>query len=105
MNTKEKQKGMRSLKQNNDILRKESMEKNMNNRKKQIGKIKSLIRDAYFVPETMGIDDVLKKMQADKVHMGIVIDEYGQTAGIISMEDIIEEIVGNILDEYDEDDD
>ena len=76
--------------------------RNMNNRKKQIGKIKGLIRDAYFVPETMGIDDVLKKMQADKVHMGIVIDEYGQTAGIISMEDIIEEIVGNILDEYDD---
>lgn len=75
--------------------------RNIPNRKKQIGKLKNLLREPLFVPATRDIDDLLKEMQAEKVHMGIVIDEYGQTAGIISMEDIIEEIVGNILDEYD----
>ncbi|MGN0374181.1 MAG: hemolysin family protein [Butyrivibrio sp.] len=75
---------------------------NIPNRKKQIAKLKGLMRPAYFVPESRNIDDLLKEMQSEKVHMGIVVDEYGQTAGVISMEDIIEEIVGNILDEYDD---
>lgn len=61
----------------------------------------SLVRDVVFVPETKNIDDLFRKMQKDKMQMVIVIDEYGQTAGLIAMEDILEEIVGNIMDEYD----
>lgn len=61
-----------------------------------------LLREARFVSETRKIDDLFSKMQADKLQVVIVIDEYGQTSGIVSMEDIVEEIVGNILDEYDE---
>ncbi len=76
--------------------------RNIPNRKKTIIKLKALLREPYFVPETRDIDDLLRDMQAEKIHMGIVVDEYGQTAGVISMEDIIEEIVGNILDEYDD---
>lgn len=64
--------------------------------------IKGLIRKAMFIPETMNINDLFKTMQSKKTQMAIVIDEYGQTVGLISMEDILEEIVGNILDEYDE---
>jgi len=66
---------------------------------------KHLIRHVAFVPETRGIDSIFKVMQAKKIHMAVVIDEYGQTAGIVTMEDILEEIVGNILDEYDSMDD
>lgn len=62
-----------------------------------------LIRTAAFIPETRSIGDLFRTMQAKKLHMAIVVDEYGQTAGIVSMEDILEEIVGDILDEYDED--
>ncbi len=76
--------------------------RNIPNKKKQIHNVKGLLRAPFLVPDTRDIDDLLKEMQAKKVHMGIVIDEYGQTAGIITMEDIIEEIVGSILDEYDE---
>lgn len=56
----------------------------------------------YCIPETRNISPLFRQMQSDKIHMAIVVDEYGQTAGIITMEDILEEIVGNILDEYDE---
>lgn len=63
----------------------------------------SLIRPAFFVPETKKIDDLLKEFQTNKVHMAIVVDEFGGTSGLITMEDIIEEIVGDIQDEYDED--
>lgn len=70
-----------------------------------LGEIKGLIRSVVFVPETRGIDSIFKVMQAKKVHMAIVVDEYGQTSGIVTMEDILEEIVGNILDEYDDNDD
>lgn len=76
--------------------------RNIPNRAKKLKDLKSLLREPFFVPETRDIDDLLKDMQTAKIHMGIVVDEYGQTAGVISMEDIIEEIVGNILDEYDE---
>ena len=59
-------------------------------------------REPFNVPETMPIDALFQEMQSKKIHMAIVIDEYGQTAGIVAMEDILEEIVGDILDEYDE---
>ena len=66
--------------------------------------IKYILREAKFIPETRNIDTLFRQMQSEKIHMVIVIDEYGQTAGIVAMEDILEEIVGNILDEYDEED-
>ena len=62
----------------------------------------SLIRPAYFVPETKMIDDLLRDFQANKVHIAIVVDEFGGTSGIVTMEDILEEIVGEINDEYDD---
>ena len=62
-----------------------------------------ILREAIFIPETRNIDTLFRQMQSEKIHMVVVIDEYGQTAGIVAMEDILEEIVGNILDEYDED--
>jgi putative hemolysin len=70
---------------------------------KPLRELPGLIREAAFIPETRGISDLFRSMQAKKLHMVIVVDEYGQTAGIVSMEDILEEIVGEILDEYDED--
>lgn len=63
----------------------------------------SLIRPAYFVPGTKRIDDLLEEFRANKNHMAIVVDEYGGTTGIVTMEDILEEIVGDISDEYDDD--
>jgi gliding motility-associated protein GldE len=62
----------------------------------------TLIRPAYFVPETKMIDSLLRDFQQDKVHMAIVVDEFGGTSGIVTMEDILEEIVGEINDEYDD---
>lgn len=62
----------------------------------------SLIRPPYFVPETKKIDDLLREFQENKVHMAIVVDEFGGTSGIVTMEDILEEIVGEINDEYDD---
>lgn len=63
----------------------------------------SLIRPAYFVPETKKIDDLLEEFRTNKIHMAIVVDEFGGTSGLVTMEDILEEIVGEISDEYDED--
>ena len=63
----------------------------------------SLVRTPYFVPETKMIDELLRDFQANKVHMAVVVDEFGCTSGLVTMEDIIEEIVGEIHDEYDED--
>lgn len=65
---------------------------------------KNLIRDAFFVPENKKIDDLLKEFQDKKIHLAIVVDEYGGTSGIVTLEDIIEEIVGDISDEFDDDD-
>ena len=65
--------------------------------------IKKIMRDPYFVPESKEIDELFRELQNSKQQMAIVIDEYGGTAGLITMEDIIEELMGNILDEYDDD--
>ena len=65
--------------------------------------IPDLVRQAVCIPETRGIGALFHTMQKEKVHLAVVIDEYGQTAGIVTMEDILEEIVGDILDEYDDD--
>ena len=62
----------------------------------------TLLRPAYFVPETKMIDDLLRDFQANKIHIAIVVDEFGGTSGLVTMEDIIEEIVGEIRDEYDD---
>jgi CBS domain containing-hemolysin-like protein len=64
--------------------------------------LQDIIRPAYFVPETKKISQLMRELQAQKIHMAIVIDEFGGTEGIITMEDIVEEIVGEIHDEYDE---
>ena len=68
-------------------------------------KLIDISRKPKFVPDTQNIDDLFREMQTENVHMVIVIDEYGQTAGIVAMEDILEEIVGNIRDEFDKEED
>ena len=69
---------------------------------REIQEIPGLVREAVFIPETRNINELFQVMQSKKNHMVVVVDEYGQTAGIVAMEDILEEIVGNIFDEYDE---
>ncbi|HHS97869.1 MAG TPA: HlyC/CorC family transporter [Chloroflexi bacterium] len=64
--------------------------------------LREILRPAYFVPETKKVDDLLREMQQHRIHMAIVVDEYGGTAGLVTVEDILEEIVGEIQDEYDE---
>lgn len=64
-------------------------------------RVKDLMREAYFIPEGKKVDDLLAEMQAMRMHMSVVVDEYGGTAGLVTIEDIVEEIVGEILDEYD----
>ena len=66
-----------------------------------VGGLRDLLRPAYFVPESKKIDELLREMQSRRVHMAIVVDEYGGTAGIVTIEDVLEEIVGEIQDEYD----
>lgn len=64
--------------------------------------LKDYIRPTSYIPETKSIDSLFKQMQSEKNHLAVVLDEYGQTSGLVAMEDILEEIVGNIFDEYDE---
>lgn len=71
-------------------------------RGKPLKDLTEAIMKPYFIPETRDIDRLFRQMKALKIHMVIVIDEYGQTSGIVAMEDILEEIVGEIVDEYDE---
>ena len=71
-------------------------------RKRPVKELDTYIRSVSFIPETKSIDKLFKEMQTKKNHIVIVLDEYGQTSGLVAMEDILEEIVGNILDEYDE---
>jgi putative hemolysin len=68
----------------------------------QINSLRSLLREVYFVPEAKKVDELLEEMQARRVQMAIVVDEYGGIAGLVTMEDIVEEIVGEIRDEYDQ---
>ena len=65
-------------------------------------KIKDILKEAYFVPESKPIDEIFSELQSNKKQMAIVVDEYGGTAGLLTMEDILEELVGNIFDEYDD---
>ena len=77
-----------------------------------LGKIKEpstynwnlLLRDSKFVPENKKLDDLLKEFQEEKTHIAIVVDEYGGSSGLVSLEDVLEEIVGDITDEFDEKD-
>jgi putative hemolysin len=64
--------------------------------------LKNIIRQPYFVPSSKKADELFRELQSTKTHMAVVIDEYGGTAGIVTIEDLLEEIVGNIFDEYDE---
>jgi len=64
----------------------------------------TILRDPFFVPENKKLDDLMEEFQTKKVHIAVVVDEYGGTSGLVSLEDIIEEIVGDISDEYDDDD-
>jgi CBS domain containing-hemolysin-like protein len=64
-------------------------------------KLVELLRPAYFVPESKRVDELLKDLRKEKVHLAVVVDEYGGTSGIVTIEDILEEIVGEIQDEYD----
>jgi CBS domain containing-hemolysin-like protein len=63
--------------------------------------VTELMRPAYFVPESKRVDDLLQELQQRRVHMAIIVDEYGGTAGVVTIEDLLEEIVGDIQDEYD----
>jgi len=72
------------------------------NEGEQVGSLRSLLRPATFVPEAKPVDELLEEMQAEHVHMALVVDEYGGIAGLVTLDDIFEEIVGEIQDEYDQ---
>lgn len=67
--------------------------------------VKTLVRDAYYIPETKKVDDLLEELRMKKVHMAIILDEYGGTSGLVTIEDLLEEIIGDIQDEYDAEED
>jgi CBS domain containing-hemolysin-like protein len=64
--------------------------------------LKDILRPAYFVPETKKVDELMEEMQAQRIHMAVVVDEYGGMAGLVTLEDIVEEIIGEVRDEYDQ---
>jgi len=68
---------------------------------RQPQELKDIVREPFYVPETTGIDKLLEMMKRERVHLAIVVDEYGGVAGLVSLEDVLEEIVGEIVDEYD----
>ena len=68
---------------------------------KKVFKVDDILRQIYFVPESKKTDETFRELQKNKMYMAVVIDEYGGTSGIVTMEDLMEEIVGNIFDEYD----
>jgi magnesium and cobalt exporter, CNNM family len=70
--------------------------------KKETHSLREVMRKPYFVPETKPLDDLLREFQARKVHLAVALDEYGGTSGVVTIEDVLEEIVGDITDEYDE---
>ena len=63
--------------------------------------VRSHLRPAHFVPETKRVSDLMREMQAEKFHLAVVVNEYGGTAGLVTLEDLIEELVGEIVDEFD----
>lgn len=86
-----------------DAMRMHALGEGGENKNLPVKEIEGLLREAVFIPETKNIDALFQMMQSTKTQMVIVVDEYGQTSGLLAMEDILEEIVGNIMDEYDED--
>ncbi len=64
--------------------------------------LKDILRPAYFVPETKKVDELMEEMQAQRIHMAVVVDEYGGMSGLVTLEDIVEEIIGEVRDEYDQ---
>jgi CBS domain containing-hemolysin-like protein len=74
-----------------------------NSENKSLANVETIIRDVLFVPPSMNADDLLVRMQKTRVHMALVVDEYGGTDGLVTLEDLIEQIVGNIEDEHDSD--
>lgn len=85
-----------------DAMRIHAMNESLN---QPVKEIEGILREPLFIPETKNIDALFQMLQSSKTQMVIVVDEYGQTSGLLAMEDILEEIVGNIMDEYDEDED
>jgi CBS domain containing-hemolysin-like protein len=69
-----------------------------------VERVESVLRPAFYVPDSKPVDDLLREMQAQRTHVAVVVDEYGGTAGVVTIEDVLEEIVGEITDEYDTED-